>query len=44
MDLDVRIPFSLNMAQMSVRNPLLAMVSHPALDVMASWASGTRVT
>ena len=38
------MPFSWNRAVTSVRNPRLASVSHPAFDVMASWASGTRVT
>ena len=38
------MPFFLNSAQISVRNPLFSNVFHPALEVMASAASGTRVT
>ncbi len=44
MKMDVLMPSFLNSEHTSVRNERLAMVSHPALDVMASAASGTSVT
>ena len=44
MKMDVRMPRSLNEAHMRFRKAWLRTVSQPALEVMASGASGTRVT
>ena len=41
---EVRMPSFLNSETISVRKILFFKVSHPALEVMASWGSGTRVT
>ena len=44
MNMDVRIPLSLKDLHILVRKARLRIVSHPALEVRASGASGTRVT
>ena len=44
MNIDVLMPLSLKVLHTSVRKSLCLIVSQPALDVMASSASGTRVT